>query len=611
MYQDFRALDPSKYLDEVSPGRTATIVVAASNSSLQSRAQADYVCDGVNDQVEIQAALDALPATGGEVKLLEGTYNVEDTVWLNSNQTLKGCGWNTILTTSTADVIFLIAPGGGPGAELTGIVIADLQIDGGVGYVSDCGIYFNYVNYSIIRNVYSRRHASGTGTNLEGIYLVDSNFNQIVNNTCQENYAGIEIDYGCNNTIVGNTCQGNFLSGIVLYLLSSNNTITGNTCQGGGGSGIELNTLSNGNTVSGNTCQGNGAMSIRIFESNDNTITGNTCRGNNGGIYLDTSNHNTVSGNTCQGNGADGIYLLDGNNNTVTGNTFVENGQLGDNTYDNICLNFSSYNLILGNLCRAPTVGTTLTTGESAGATNIHVTDTTGFEVGNGVVLDLGGANEEYHRITLIAAGAPGLITIDAPLANDQGAGETIDMPEARYGINIVDNSCTENVVKENDLYDSGKTAAFNDAGIGTKLAVYVVPFSDGFDPQDSGFLIDADTEYARAWLRLPDKVVQVVRMKVYARSVALEADKMRGEFVIYGGADNEAYNVHNGSVANHPSTSANFAADDVIFWTIVTAGVLALLGGDSVEVKVLHEAAGGADCATNAYLRTVEIGYV
>jgi hypothetical protein len=63
--------------------------------------------------------------------------------------------------------------------------------------------------------------------------------------------------------------------------------------------------------------------------------------------------------------------------------------------------------------------------------------------------------------------------------------------------------------------------------------------------------------------------------------------------------------------VANHPSSSSNFAANDVIFWTIVTAGVLALLGGDSVEVKVLHEAAGNGDCATNAYIRTVEIEYV
>ena len=40
--------------------RGATLVVAA-NDSLHKN-MADYVCDGVADQVEIQAALDALPA---------------------------------------------------------------------------------------------------------------------------------------------------------------------------------------------------------------------------------------------------------------------------------------------------------------------------------------------------------------------------------------------------------------------------------------------------------------------------------------------------------------------------------------------------------------------
>ena len=83
MYNDFRALDPSKYLDKVSPGRTATVVIAAVDASLQARAQADFVCDGTDDQVEIQAAIDALPAGGGEVKLLEGNYVKSNTAGIS------------------------------------------------------------------------------------------------------------------------------------------------------------------------------------------------------------------------------------------------------------------------------------------------------------------------------------------------------------------------------------------------------------------------------------------------------------------------------------------------------------------------------------------------
>ena len=53
-----------------------TFVVAASNSDSVSKAQADYKCDGVDDQVEIQAAIYALPANGGKISLAEGAFTV-------------------------------------------------------------------------------------------------------------------------------------------------------------------------------------------------------------------------------------------------------------------------------------------------------------------------------------------------------------------------------------------------------------------------------------------------------------------------------------------------------------------------------------------------------
>ena len=56
--------------------RSATLVVAASDSPTKSKAQADYVCDGTADDVQIQAAIDALPAAGGTVKLSEGTFTI-------------------------------------------------------------------------------------------------------------------------------------------------------------------------------------------------------------------------------------------------------------------------------------------------------------------------------------------------------------------------------------------------------------------------------------------------------------------------------------------------------------------------------------------------------
>jgi len=55
------------------------ITVAANNTAATPKANADYVCDGTADNVEIQAAIDAVmqyASGGGEVVLLAGTYNM-------------------------------------------------------------------------------------------------------------------------------------------------------------------------------------------------------------------------------------------------------------------------------------------------------------------------------------------------------------------------------------------------------------------------------------------------------------------------------------------------------------------------------------------------------
>ncbi len=79
-------------------GRTSTIVVAASDSSDASKAQADYVCDGIADDVEIQAAIGDLPVGGGRVSLSEGQFNLSLAVEVTKdNVTLYGQGNATIL----------------------------------------------------------------------------------------------------------------------------------------------------------------------------------------------------------------------------------------------------------------------------------------------------------------------------------------------------------------------------------------------------------------------------------------------------------------------------------------------------------------------------------
>ncbi len=73
-----------------------TILVAASNSLDKSGAR--YICDGVADDVEIQAALNALPATGGCVLLLDGTYTLTAQIARAIDDVeIRGCGHATLL----------------------------------------------------------------------------------------------------------------------------------------------------------------------------------------------------------------------------------------------------------------------------------------------------------------------------------------------------------------------------------------------------------------------------------------------------------------------------------------------------------------------------------
>ncbi len=66
----------------------AATIVAASDASTSSKATAQYVCDGSNDQTELNDAL----ARGGEVILTEGTFRTSGTVFVKSGNTFRGQG---------------------------------------------------------------------------------------------------------------------------------------------------------------------------------------------------------------------------------------------------------------------------------------------------------------------------------------------------------------------------------------------------------------------------------------------------------------------------------------------------------------------------------------
>jgi parallel beta-helix repeat protein len=319
--------------------RTARFVVGTSTSGWTAK-DCDYLCDGTNDQEEIIQALNDLPATGGEVVILDGTYNITASINIpKDNVSIRGSGNATTLKRMYNST----SANSGPTArglitlnEKSGCKIQGLQIDG--------------------------NKATYTGSYNSGIYLYSSSNNTVTGNTCNNN-SGISLSSSSNNnTVTGNTCNNNN-SGI--YLRSSNdNTVIGNTCSNNSSNGIYLYSSSNNNTVTGNTCSNNSSNSIYLYSSsNNNTVTGNTCNNNSNGISLSSSsNNNTVTGNTCNNNSY-GIRLYSSSDNNITGNTCIRGtGTPEDYTTDQHTILLSgtsnNYNLISSNDCmgKAPVV---------------------------------------------------------------------------------------------------------------------------------------------------------------------------------------------------------------------------------------------------------------
>jgi parallel beta-helix repeat protein len=291
--------------DGTQHAKVARFVIGTSTSGWTAK-DCDYLCDGTNDQVEINAAITALPATGGEVVILDGTYNITAKINVTKdNVSIRGNGNATILkrmfNSSVREGVITLT-------SRSGCKIANLQIEG------------NKTSY--------------TNSNNCGIYLNASNNSIITDNTCNNNNRGIYLSSSSNNTITGNTCNNNTNHGIYLATSSSSNAVTGNTCNNND-YGIFLSASSN-NTVTGNACNNNNSYGINLYSSSSNTVTGNTCtRGTGLPTDYTASQHtillsgtgndyNLISSNNCMGKA---VVVEGGTGNSAWGNKF-------DNTDD-------------------------------------------------------------------------------------------------------------------------------------------------------------------------------------------------------------------------------------------------------------------------------------
>jgi parallel beta-helix repeat protein len=228
---------------------------------------------------------------------------------------------------------------------------------GMVPSLEGAGIHLlNVSNGELISNICN----NNTG---RGIFLEDSTYNTLANNTCNKNEVGIYLDSSDANTVVNNTCTSNYGCGISV---------------GHYWDGSDHNTLAN------NICTSN-EIGISIHGSNHTTVVHNTCNSNDDGFFIDFSYYNTLENNTCTNNTC-GIKIYDGNYNTVIDNTCTSHvveewweegtgilvltdfNTVANNTcYNNdIGITISErYNIVTNNTCNSNEVGIYLETADS------------------------------------------------------------------------------------------------------------------------------------------------------------------------------------------------------------------------------------------------------
>lgn len=347
--------------------RSATIVVAASDSSAKSKAQADYVCDGTADNVEIQAAIATFSSIGGILHMCSGTYAAHNNILVNKpNVTIEGDGSgtkivlaNAVSSTLVSDVV--------AGASVIQVNDPTLFSVGDVVAVSDDNtttlygrhraeaatitqisgntitLNGNFTNgYTVAANAYvvtcpSVVHCAGnSGITIKNLYIDGNKSNQPMIQTltmgveteARGTMAGVSA-YGCSNLTIKN----------VTAINSSRHNFSIDAC--------------NYPIVKGCTTKTCRDKNMLIFESNFGKFIQNVVRGseNEDGICLYSSCSNSIlDGNTVtacprygarvvganniiRGNDistcAEGLSVYNGNNDIIMGNAVYTNTQQG------------------------------------------------------------------------------------------------------------------------------------------------------------------------------------------------------------------------------------------------------------------------------------------
>lgn len=140
-------------LDNIKKKKNVVIYVGSAELTDEQKLSCDYICDGVDDQIEINQAIDSLPDSGGEIHLSRGIFNISGNIVISKRIKLVGegksitldrnnvnNGGTTLLTEQKGGSVILICASDTL-SDIKGITLSDFQIVGAGINVED-----NYCN---------------------------------------------------------------------------------------------------------------------------------------------------------------------------------------------------------------------------------------------------------------------------------------------------------------------------------------------------------------------------------------------------------------------------------------------------------------------------------
>jgi len=447
---------------EGEPGFGFASFVIAAHDSIDNE-NADFVCDGTDDQDQINAAISLLPDQGGSVYLREGTFVLSGGIVIaKSNVTVGGSGAGTVLKAEDGlnGTMTLVKA-----MDCDSIVLRDLSIDGNadmnVGGSYD-GVLFDHCSDSRIDSV-GAHDLNGIAVELTSCYLVTVEDSRI--RDCGS--YGMLVNYSVSISLSGNVLQG-CGDESVLLTHSRDCTVQGNNALYGGSRGVHLE-LSNYNVIENNVLRGSETDGVFLETSYYNTISGNQVFDSvNWGIFVSSSSdHNTVVGNSVVSSGYDGIRIEESLGNSITGNSAIDSGWAGMIVYD------SDDTVVSGNVvdtCFYSAISVYNSNHVVVSGNTFKWADDHGIQIqssddclisANAVSCNSNRVDNSYSGISVAGDSDRNLID-----GNTVRVGYT--SYRQRYGIYIQSSMCNNNVLINNDLYTSGWTDEYVDDGSGT-----------------------------------------------------------------------------------------------------------------------------------------------